>query len=161
MTTPRQLHCAIRAAIPGEAQVLTDIAHAAKRHWGYPEPWIARWRDDLTVTPQYIDRHDVYVAEADGALHGFYALTGEADHRELDHLWVHPSALGAGVGRVLYAHAVAVARRGGARTLVIDADPNAAGFYERMGARRTGAVPASMDGVERARPQYTVDLGDA
>src|SRR2546425_9351805 len=35
----------IRRAMPGEANALTKIAHAAKRHWGYPANWIAHWKD--------------------------------------------------------------------------------------------------------------------
>jgi len=42
----------IRRAVPAEAGLLTEIAHAAKRHWGYPENWIRRWKSDLTITPE-------------------------------------------------------------------------------------------------------------
>ncbi|MDX6384664.1 MAG: hypothetical protein QOK48_2237, partial [Blastocatellia bacterium] len=52
----------IRRAIPDEAAVLTEIAHAAKRHWGYPEKWIQHWQTDLTITPQFIVNHEMYVA---------------------------------------------------------------------------------------------------
>lgn len=45
---------AIWRALPAEASILTDIAFAAKRHWGYPEAWIAQWRSALTITPQQI-----------------------------------------------------------------------------------------------------------
>jgi hypothetical protein len=41
-------------AKPQEAEALTEIAHAAKRHWGYPEPWIQNWRDILTMRPEFI-----------------------------------------------------------------------------------------------------------
>ena len=40
----------IRRAQPHEAAALTDIAHRAKRHWGYAEELITLWRDALTVT---------------------------------------------------------------------------------------------------------------
>ena len=43
----------IRRAKPAEAEVLTEIAHAAKRHWGYPENWIEHWKNDLTITPEF------------------------------------------------------------------------------------------------------------
>ena len=38
----------LRRANPDEAGVLTEIAHAAKRHWSYPESWIEYWREDVT-----------------------------------------------------------------------------------------------------------------
>jgi hypothetical protein len=34
-------------AKPEDAETLTEIAHAAKRHWDYPERWIEAWRDIL------------------------------------------------------------------------------------------------------------------
>jgi len=33
----------IRPAALADAGALTVIAQAAKRHWGYPEPWLAAW----------------------------------------------------------------------------------------------------------------------
>ena len=33
----------IRRAQPNDAETLTNIAHAAKRHWNYPEHWIERY----------------------------------------------------------------------------------------------------------------------
>ena len=52
----------IRRATPDEADTLTSIAHAAKRHWNYPEKWIEQWRSDLTITPEFIAKNEVYVA---------------------------------------------------------------------------------------------------
>jgi|SRR5262245_16873441 len=49
-------------AKPDEAEALTEIAFAAKRHWGYPEKWIESWRETLTVTPEFIASHETYVA---------------------------------------------------------------------------------------------------
>ena len=46
----------IRRASPGDAEVLTRIAFAAKRYWGYPERWIEHWSESLTVTPEFVER---------------------------------------------------------------------------------------------------------
>ena len=56
------MNVAIRAARPDDAEALTRLAHAAKRHWRYPEEWIALWRPGLTVTPEFIATHPVYCA---------------------------------------------------------------------------------------------------
>jgi hypothetical protein len=40
----------------------------------------------------------------------------------------------------------------------IEADPNAEGFYLRMGARRTGEVVYQLDGRERVLPLMALDL---
>lgn len=82
----------IRRARPEDADVLTEIAHAAKRHWGYPESWIAVWRDLLTMRPEFIDANISYCAIEDGCPVGFYVLTTEADGTHLDHPWILPEA---------------------------------------------------------------------
>jgi len=136
----------IRHAVAADAEALTVIAHAAKRHWRYPEAWIALWRRDLTFTPQFIERYPVYCAiEADTVV-AVSALVFAAADCELEHFWVAPTRMGTGVGRALFAHAVERCRAIGARRLWINADPNAEGFYERMGARRVGEVPSTPAG---------------
>jgi GNAT superfamily N-acetyltransferase len=148
----------IRRALAGEADALTAIAHAAKRHWGYPEEWIARWRDALTVTPAYVRDHAVFVAAEDDVPRGFYALSTEGTSAILDHLWVTPERMGAGMGRALFRHAAETARAQGATRLEIDSDPHAEEFYQRMGARRIGEVPADVDGVRRVLPRLELIL---
>lgn len=35
----------IRRAVPTDASALTAVAHAAKRHWRYPEEWTLSLQD--------------------------------------------------------------------------------------------------------------------
>src|SRR3989442_828333 len=107
----RALTPAIRRARPSDAAALTRIAHAAKRHWRYPEEWIALWREALTVTPWVVERTPVYCAEEGGAVVGFYALSGRAPVMELEHCWVLPTRIGRGIGARLLEHAAWAARR--------------------------------------------------
>jgi GNAT superfamily N-acetyltransferase len=90
---------------------------------------------------------------------GFYALRVSGEQAELDHLWIDPSHMGRGFGRLLLRHAAKRALERGVRELTIDSDPNAAGFYESMGAERVGSIAAAMDGVPRERPQFRMMLG--
>ena len=136
----------IRRAVAADAEALTVIAHAAKRHWRYPEAWIALWRGDLTLTPQFIERYPVYCAVEADTVVAVSALVFAAADCELEHFWVAPTRMGTGLGRALFAHAVERCRGIGARRLWINADPNAEGFYERMGARRVGEVPSTPAG---------------
>ncbi|MDX1388513.1 MAG: GNAT family N-acetyltransferase, partial [Acidobacteriota bacterium] len=87
----------IRRARPSEAGELTRIAHAAKRHWGYPEEWIALWSGDLTLTREFVEATPVYVAERGETLLGLYAIVGEPPEPELEHVWVDPEHMGQGV----------------------------------------------------------------
>lgn len=150
----------IRRAEPSEHHSLSEIALAAKRHWGYPEEWIDQWEAALTIAPEFVRANDVYVATEHSRLLGFYGVVRGAQTASLEHLWVRPEAMDRGVGRKLFADAVSRARAGGAHTLTIDSDPNAEGFYLHAGARKTGEVAASFAGVVRIRPQLEVVLGD-
>jgi GNAT superfamily N-acetyltransferase len=146
----------IRRADPGDAPALTRLAHAAKHHWRYPEELIRLWQDALTVSEDYIARHPVFCAVRGGAVVGFYALGGEGDTRELEHMWVAPEHLGAGVGTRLFEHAMLMLRAEGGSRLQIASDPNAEGFYRRMGARRAGEEESVPEG--RKLPVLVFDL---
>lgn len=118
--------------------------------------WIELWRGDLTVTPNFIRRHPVYAAVHGRRVMGFYALSRRGAGFELEHMWIHPRCIGTGVGRELFGHALATARRAGGHLLRIASDPNAAGFYRAMGARRVGTVPSKPAG--RRLPLLIVEL---
>jgi GNAT superfamily N-acetyltransferase len=147
----------IRRASPGDADHLTRIAFAAKRYWGYPERWIEQWSESLTITPDVVRRNEVYAAVVEGEMVGFYALVGEGREIGLEHLWVLPEFIGTGVGRALFDHAVRRAVSMNAEVLSIESDPNAEGFYRRMGARRVGEISYPIDGQKRTLPLLIVE----
>jgi len=147
----------IRKAATEEAGALTQIAHDAKRHWGYPEHWITHWQDDLTITADYIATNRVYLAENEGDLLGFYALILRDGKAELDHIWVAPTSIGSGVGKEMFLHAMQIAAGERVPEVEIVSDPNAEGFYRKMGAHRTGETVSEIDGEPRTLPRFTID----
>src|SRR6266550_8674687 len=94
----------IRRATPDEAEALTALAHAAKRHWGYPEEWIEQWRTDLTITPDFIANNEVFVAVISDEIAGCCALVVNDSLAEIEHMWIKPEHIGSGVGRALFDH---------------------------------------------------------
>jgi GNAT superfamily N-acetyltransferase len=147
----------IRRAEYSDCNDLTGVAHAAKRHWNYPEASIRLWADDLTVTAELVRDHAVYVAEDADGIAGFYALTAMPPTLDLEHFWVRPGRMRQRVGTTLFAHALQTARALGATAITIASDPNAVGFYEKMGARRIGDVPSAPEG--RTLPLLRIDVG--
>lgn len=148
----------IRPASTNEASTLTEIALAAKRYWGYPEHWIQHWESDLTISPEFIDSNHVYVAEADGEIRGFYALCVANNNAELEHMWVLPNYIGTGLGKELFLDAMDRAATLNVQTIELSADPNAAGFYRRMGAKQIGTIDSEIDGQSRQVPRMKVEL---
>jgi GNAT superfamily N-acetyltransferase len=148
----------IRRAMPDEADQLTALAHAAKRHWNYPQEWIDSWAFDLTLTPQFIATNEVFVAIIAEAIAGCSALVVDEHLAQLEHMWIYPKQMGRGVGRALFEHVLRRAGELGFSRLELSADPNAEAFYERMGAKRIGDVPADILGQPRILPRMRVDL---
>ncbi len=140
----------VRPARPDEAGILTDLAYASKRAWGYPEEELDACCGPLTVSADYIREYAVFVAEGDEVPLGFFSLipTDRVRVIELDHFWVRPEGMGRGIGRAMFRSACNEALRCGMRTLFIVSDPNAEGFYLRMGATRTGEVPPCSVGCD-------------
>ena len=134
----------IRRARPTEADALSALAARSKAHWGYDAVFLQRVRDAMTLRSEDIELHEVWVLESESGTPIGYHRVIPGDPAELEDLWVEPSAIGSGGGRLLFEHAVDVARSGGASALEIDADPNAVGFYERMGAVQIGETASKL-----------------
>jgi GNAT superfamily N-acetyltransferase len=105
----------------------------------------------MNVPPDYIRDNPVYVLEESGRIVGYYGLTVEAGELVLDRLFVDRDRIGTGCGKQLWLHAVGKARGLGHREMIIGSEPNAASFYEAMGAVRFGEKPT-------ANPEWTVQM---
>ena len=130
---------AIRRARPDEAAMLSELAIRSKAHWGYDAAFLAACRDDLTLAPDDIATAAVYVYDGTDSPLGFYrVVVEEGGVALLDDLFVEPAAMGQGIGRRLWRHAVATAADLGCSEMIWQSDPQAEGFYLAMGAQRTG-----------------------
>jgi len=134
------------------ASGLTEIALAAKRHWGYPEAWIESWRSSLTITAEFVNLNETWMVLDKEKPIGFYAFVSKEGKLELTHIWVLPQQMGQGIGRALFSHAIGRARKLNFTTFEIESDPNAEGFYLRMGAQRVGARASEIEEVKRELP---------
>lgn len=105
---------------------LREIAYAAKAHWGYDEALVRSWADSIDV-----DDGRILLVEDEG----WASLIPQGETCVLEDLWVLPEAMGRGLGTRLFGRAVERARELGATRLEWDAEPNAIGFYEKMGGR--------------------------
>ncbi|MGW0481936.1 GNAT family N-acetyltransferase [Nonomuraea sp. NPDC003214] len=124
----------LRAARAEEAGWLSELAVRSKAYWGYEETF----REELRLLPEEVAARRVTVAERDGRVLGFVTVDGEPPDGVLGMLFVEPEAIGGGVGRALYGHALREAGRAGFARLTIEADPHAVGFYTAMGAEECG-----------------------
>ena len=148
----------IRRVIPEEAELLSHIAQSSKAHWGYPKRWLEIWTPLLTFSPEYFAEHESWVAALDNSPIGFYTLQEQNGNAWIEDLWVLPEYVGQGVGRQLFLDAISRARQMGYKTLQLEADPNALGFYEKMGMHKIGERHSEVEGQPRVLPIMEMDL---
>lgn len=140
-----------------ELPQLSALCLRSKAVWGYDEAFLEACRAELTIRAEELESTTLCVAEHDGALAGVAQITVEGHTADLQKMFVEPTAIGLGVGKLLFAWAVSTAKDLGARHLTIDADPGAVGFYKRMGAAEHGVAPSgSIPG--RMLPHLQIDL---
>ncbi len=145
----------IRRAVESDSDRLTKLACLAKGSWGYPPEYLSFWCNELTITPDYIRRHRVFVAESSNEIVGCCAIEDDEESWRLEHVWIHPTHQRLGIGRELVGHALHEAHRVRPGIVTADADPNAAGFYRRIGGRVAGTVAAPLpDAADRSLPVF-------
>lgn len=147
----------IREAKPEEADDLTRLAVRSKRAWGYDDDFMWRVMPDMIVHRQYLIAEHGIVAEEAGMPIGYAIVSVEADSAFLRDLFVEPDRFRQGIGTALFGEAVRFAREQGAESITLGGDPNAIGFYERMGMRQIGYEP-SIVGNGRMLPIMTLDI---
>lgn len=131
----------IRLAQAGEARALGALCVRSKAYWGYDAEFMRLSYRSLQIDAAAVELGRVFVAVDEAS-----NLLGVADCCELPepdafdllHLFVDPQALRRGVGRALFEAACAWCVAQGGTKLLILSDPNAAQFYQRLGANLIG-----------------------
>lgn len=132
----------IRSAKVQDCHLLSNLAYKSKAYWGYTEDFLQQCKDDLTVTKEYIEKNPVYVMESDNKIVAFYSFT--IHKKKLDTLFIDPDYIGKGLGRMIWDHLLTKAKELGISEFTLDSDPNAEGFYLKMGAKNIGFTPSTV-----------------
>lgn len=142
----------VRRARPEEHEEISALALRSKAHWGYSAEFLEACRAELTFDATTCGSPLMWIVEQDNIVLGFSLVKGDTDEGELSALFIDPSAIGTGCGRMLLEHTLHSARAAGFTRLELDADPGAESFYLRFGARRIGTSPSgSIPGRELPR----------
>ena len=157
----------IQKAEKKDETLLTKIAFKAKKHWNYPKYYYQIWKDELTITKDYIFQNIVFKAQFENEIIGFYSIvenkddfwSGEVFVQKgywLEHIFVLPEYHHKGIGKLLIDHAEQVAKERRIERLLIFVDPYARGFYDKVGATFLTDSKSSIPG--RLIPIYELKL---
>lgn len=128
----------IRPARVEELPSLDALILRSKAHW------TGGRTEDLPAATPRLTTEDIAVrhatvAEKDGVPIGLYTLDEHEDYLGIGLLFVDRPFIGTGVGRLLWDHLRRCAITLGARKIGVGAEPNAEGFYKKMGMVSQGA----------------------
>lgn len=145
----------IRRAVPGDTRALRAMMASSN---GYERPearaMIVAFAAGWSVPD---GAHEIWLAQTIHGVGGFYALVPHGDDQELDLFFTANETQGTGLGRRLFEHMADRAKARGAGRVVISSNPEAAGFYRRMGAVEVGVSPPG-DGISWDRPKFELVL---
>jgi GNAT superfamily N-acetyltransferase len=147
----------IRAPDVRELPALSELCMRSKAVWGYDAAFMKACRAELTFDPRDLVTSRIAVAAQGDSVVGVAQVKISGAEADLQKLFVEPAALRGGVGRALFDWATEAAREMGASRMIIEADPDAAPFYRRLGARDVGVAPSgSIAG--RMLPKLALEL---
>ena len=152
----------IRPANPDEAHLLSALAIRSKAHWGYSADFMRLCEEELNWSADQLaaSAFTFIVAELNHRIVGFYAVERISDIEfELEALFVEPSHIGTGVGRMLIEHAKSTVADMGGNILLVQGDPHAEKFYLAAGGQLVGHR-ASQSVPGRQLPLFRIVLRD-
>jgi GNAT superfamily N-acetyltransferase len=123
----------LRFARMKERAYLKELQRRSSLVWEeYRVPLLAN-PDAIEVPAAHIRGRHLRVADQRGRILGFATiLPSRSGAMELDSLFVEPKHMRRGIGRALILDAARLARRRGARRMLVTANPRAEAFYVKM-----------------------------
>ncbi len=135
----------IEKAQPTDAEALTALTMRSKAHWGYTPEQLLSWREELTITPAYINQNEVFKLIKDYEIIGFYTHQPlDATRIKLNFLFVEPAYIGHGYGSRLLNDFLRRVGKSKFTKVLLDADPNAEAFYEKHGFKVVGKLQSAI-----------------
>ena len=132
--TAADIAVVIRSAVAAERRALEELQfRASVRATRYADVLRAH-PDAIEIPARQFEDGLVRVAQDGDRVVGFAVLLAPVDRAcELDAIFVEPDRMGTGIGRLPIDDALARARAWAANRIEVVANPDAAGFYTRVG----------------------------
>jgi GNAT superfamily N-acetyltransferase len=122
-----------KKATKEDLQTLNKLLRASKGYWGYNEEFLDKFMGIFAVSEKNVITHETWKFFDDQKLVG--VITLDINEPELINLFVDPQYIGKGFGAEIWHFSVERFAAEKINSFKIWADPNANGFYEKMGAK--------------------------
>lgn len=126
-----------RPADPSELEQINAFIRKSKSYWGYTEAFLdafmEKWR--VKLKGAFLENELIFL-EQDKQPVGLFAFKiNEQDLPELDLFFIDFNRIGQGIGKAMWQQVLNFAKKRGWEKFLLISDPNAEGFYIKMGAK--------------------------
>ncbi len=147
----------IEKAEKSDHKILSEITYQGKAFWGYEKEQLIKWKNDLTITEDYIEKNETFKLIVDDKIIGYYSIVKlENNIIKLDNLFLFPGFIGKGFGKILMNDCINKAKEQNIRKIILDSEPNAENFYKSFGFEVYAKLETSID--NRFLPQMELSL---
>ncbi len=124
----------IAKASPKDTKLLVSLEIRSESYWSYSKDFMDRFKEVYLITEEFVSNNTTYILKEDDMIIGFYGLLQNDDEDSLEYLFIEPSYIGKGYGKILWNHALEECKKLGIKEFTIITSPDARGFYLRLGA---------------------------
>jgi GNAT superfamily N-acetyltransferase len=138
-----------------DIDLLNDIAIRSKAWWGYDDHLMKQFAENSLISGELVDGTTVIKVCMEDRIIGWYMYKPDEVGVELTDFWMSPEYIGKGYGGKMFQNLKERVMQDDYYSIVFDADPNAAPFYEHMGCRIIGQALSEWN---RFIPKMRIDL---
>ena len=125
-----------------ELERANRLIFASKSYWNYSGEYLEAAFQLLRIKDIDLEKQFFWCLWEGSVLVGLFSFDETQEAILLDHFWIYPHRIGTGCGRHLWNFAIQIAKQQKYRSFQIYSDPQAEGFYLKMGAKRIGEKPS-------------------
>lgn len=137
---------------------LTEISLLSKKIWNYSDEEMEIFKNELTITKDYIRKNPTYCLINNNEIMGYYSMVIECDDRYageifiekglwIEHMFINPKHIGNGYGSLLFKNIEEIYKIS-FKEVKVFSDPNAVGFYKKLGFKILRMSKSSIKGRE-------------
>ena len=128
-----------------DSEELTELTKRSKAIWGFSAEQLEKWKDELTITQEYIENNHVYKLLKEQLIIGYFSyIQLNKKVIKLDNLFVHPDHIKKGYGTILLNDLFEKLMNTSIEKIILDSEPKAKEFYKKFDFEVTGKTATSI-----------------